>query len=272
MKKVLSIICLLALAMTACQKQEETAQSGSNTTNDNNVANGTNTFDMPVKKYLVKEYFAGDPSHPTRVIEWNEDFTRITHITTQENTIWQLDYDFVYYENDSMRVVLSQPDYPLSSALTLFSDYTCHFDEEGRISSIDYFYNTYYQSTQKYNYDQSGKLISVVDEQHNIGLRYVWEGDNVCEARKIPSDELEYSFSGFTEHFHPDCTLPYLLADGNGYAFRNLTEPLWKNWYSYGPDWHYEHDEDGYVTCSYRINEEGERTAIVNYEYAQKRN
>jgi hypothetical protein len=94
----------------------------------------------------------------------------------------------------------------------------------------------------------------------------------VYEVRKAPSEELVYSFSGFTEHFHPDCTLPYLLEDGNGYAFRHLTEPLWKNWYNETPDMHYEYDEDGYVTCSYRITEEGERTAITHYEYAQKRN
>lgn len=271
MKKVLSIICLLALAMIACQKQEqETAQSGTNTNNDNHVVHSANTFDIPVKKYLEKEFYGDDSIHPVRVIEWNEDFTRIMHITTQQNTCWQVDYDFEYYENDSMRVIFSKPDD--AHTMVLFTNYTCHFDEEGRISSIDYYYNSNYQSSAKYNYDESGRLISVEDEEHNTGLRYIWEGDNVCEVRSIPSDELQYSFGCFTEHFHPDCTLPYLLEDGNAYAFWHLTQPLWKNWYNETPDMHYEYDEDGYVTCSYRITEEGERTAITHYEYAQKRN
>ena len=190
MKKVLSIICILAVAMTACQKQE-TASDGNNNTN---AANFANTSEIPVKKYLVKEYYGEDPTYPERVIEWNDDFTRITHITTQLNTCWQLDYDFEYYGNDSMRVVLSKPDD--AHAMVFFSDYTCHFDEEGRISSIDYFYNSQYQSSVKYNYDESGKLVSTIDEEHNIGLRYVWDGDNVCEVYKIPTGELQHSFSG----------------------------------------------------------------------------
>ena len=267
MKKVLSIICILAFALTACQKQEqETAQGGDN--NNIEANSTTNTSEMAVKKYLVKEYYGEDPTYPERFIEWNDDFTRITHITTQLNTYWQLDYDFEYYGNDSMRVVLSKPDD--AHVMVLFSDYTCHFDEEGRISSIDYYCNSQYQSSVKYNYDESGKLVSTMDEEHNIGLRYVWDGDNVCEVYKIPSGELQYSFSGFTEHFHPHCTMPFLLEDGNSYAFWHLTEPLWKNWYNETPDMHYEFDEDGYVTCSYRINEQGERTAITHYEYAQK--
>ena len=267
MKKVLSIICILAFALTACQKQEqETAQGGDN--NNIEANSTTNTSEMAVKKYLVKEYYGEDPTYPERVIEWNDDFTRITHITTQLNTYWQLDYDFEYYGNDSMRVVLSKPDD--AHAMVLFSDYTCHFDEEGRISSIDYYCNSQYQSSVKYNYNESEKLVSTMDEEHNIGLRYVWDGDNVCEVYNIPSGELQYSFSGFTEHFHPHCTMPFLLEDGNSYAFWHLTEPLWKNWYNETPDMHYEFDEDGYVTCSYRINEQGERTAITHYEYAQK--
>ena len=254
-KSVVFILLLLAGAMTACRKPEPGIVPGSG-----------ETTDTIVKKYLVREYYAEIPERPTRFIKWNDDFSHITHITTDSNTYFQVDYDFEYFGNDSMKVVLSLPNY--SAALVLFSEYTCHFDEVGRIAYIDYFVNTTYKKTEKYNYDLSGKLISVVDEKHNSGSRFVWDGDNVCEVYSITSGEQLRSFDTFFQYIHPYYTFPYLLPDGNTYNFWYLTEPLWKNWYNYASDMYYEVDEDGYVICSYRIDEQGEKTAVTNYEYA----
>ena len=125
------------------------------------------------------------------------------------------------------------------------------------------------KQTEKYSYDPSGKLVSVVDEEHNVGVRFVWDGNNVREVCGIPTGEQVRSFDGFIQHIHPYYTFPYLLPDGNTYNFWYLTEPLWKNWYNYASDMNVEFDEDGYVTCSYRIDEQGEKTAIIKYEYAQ---
>lgn len=254
MKKLFILICMMALAMTACRKPEPGVNPNGETT------------DTLVKKYLVKEYYAEIPERPIRFIEWNDDFTQIRHITTDSSALYQVDYDFEYYGCDSMRVVLSIP--ANSSALLLFSEYTCHFDGAGRIAYIDYFVNSAYKQTEKYNYDLSGKLVSVVDEEHNAGARFVWEGDNVCEVYEITTGKLLRSFNSFSQHIHPYYTFPYLLPDGNTYIFWYLTEPLWKNWFNYDSDMYYEVDEDGYVTCSYRIDEHGERTSVTNYGYA----
>lgn len=256
MKKTIILTFIVALALTACRKLEPGIDP-----------NGNELVDTLVKKYLVKEYYAEIPERPIRFIEWNDDFTQIRHITTDSSALYQVDYDFEYYGSDSMQVILSLPAY--SSALVLFSEYTCHFDEAGRISYIDYYNNSVYKQTEKYNYDSSGKLVSVVDEEHNAGVRFVWDGDNVREVCGITTGEQLRSFDGFFQHIHPYYTFPYLLPDGNTDNFWYLTEPLWKNWYNYTSDMYYEVDEDGYVTCSYRIDELGEKTAITNYEYVK---
>ena len=189
MKKCLLFTCIFALALTACRKPELGTEPNSETT------------DTLVKKYLVKEYYAEIPERPIREIEWNDDFTRIRHITTDSSALYQVDYDFEYYGRDSMRVVLSIP--ANSSALVLFSEYTCHFDEAERISHIDYYINSVYKLTEKYSYDSSGKLVSVVDEKHNAGARFVWDGDNVREVYSITSGERLRSFDNFFQIIMP---------------------------------------------------------------------
>lgn len=258
MNRIFILICMIALAMTACRKP----QPGLN-------PDESETTDTLVRKYLVREYYAEIPEHPIRVIEWNDDFTQIRHISTDSGTYYQVDYDFMYFGNDSMKVSLSLPDY--SYAIVLFSEYTCHFDEAGRITNIDYFVNSAHTQTEKYRYDLFGKLVSVMDEEHNVGIRFLWDGENVCETYGIPSGELVHGFSGFTEHIHPYYTLPFLLPDGNTYNFWHLTEPLWKNWHNYVSNMCYEIDEDGYVTCSYCIDEQGEKTAVTNYVYSNQK-
>ncbi len=259
MKKILFWLGLIALVTTACKPEPEPGDPNGHETND--------TTEAVVKKYLVKEYYANAPDQAIRVINWNNDFSKITHITTQQNTYFQLDFSFEYYGSDSMRVVLSKPNN--SSALVLFTDYTCFFDELGRISKIDYFANSEYQSSQKYNYDSSGKLISVRDEEHDAGYRFVWDGDNVCE---IYLGDTPYTINGFSNHYHPYYSFPYLLSSGDGYNSQFLTMPLWKNWYNYSPDIQYKYDEEGYVTCEYRIDDQGEVKVIKYYEYASTYN
>jgi len=259
MKNRLLGLFIIALAITACKPDPEPGIDPY----DGGTSDTTETL---VKKYLVKEYYANAPEQPEIIIEWNDDFSRINHITTHQNTYFQLDFCFDYYGNDSMRVVLSKPDY--SANWGLFTDYTCFFDELGRINTIDYYANSERQSTQKYNYDSSGKLVSVVDEEHNAGFRFIWDGDNVCEIYSVSSGELMNSISSFAEHIHPYFSFPYLLQSGDGYYSNFLTMPLWKNWYNYRPDIQYEYDEEGYVTSIYRIDEQGKEVVIKYYEYA----
>lgn len=260
MKKTAILLCMLALALAACKPEPEPEPT------PNNGGQNNDTTETVVKKYLVKEFYA-EPDCPIREFTWNEDFSRIMHITTYKNNPYQLDYDFDYYGKDSMKVVISKP---LDSwGLAFSTNYTCHFDEDERINRIDYYYNSSYQSTQMYHYDTQGRLVSVTDEQHNTGIRFEWNGENICATYSIPSEEQQNSFDDFTEYLHPEYNMPYLLPDCDSYHFWYLTEPLWRNWYNEFSNMKVECDEDGYVTCSYRIDEHGEKYAVTNYEYNQ---
>ena len=261
MKKTAIILCLLAFALSACKPDPEPEPEPA----PNNGGQNNDTTETVVKKYLVKEYYADFPDEPLKVIEWNDDFTRITHITTYKNNPYQLDFSFEYYGDDSLRVVLSKP--ADSWAIALFSDYMCHFDGLGRIKSVDYYRNSEYQCSDIYNYDLSGKLVSIVDTEHNGGTQFVWDYDNVCEI-STTSGELLYSFGGFTNHYHPYSTLPYLLKSGDGYHSMMLTKPLWKNWYTNNSQGGcYEFDEDGYVDYAYFITIDGDTNSRICYDY-----
>ena len=257
-KYLLFLIIIVASLMAACQKPEDEA--------GDDVVVTADTTEPVVKKCLVMEYCAGYVDKPERVIEWNDDFTRITHVTTRQNTPWQLDFDFEYYGNDSMRVVLSRPDY--SWALVYFSDYTCHFDTQGRVSSIDYYVYSDYKYTEKYHYDDWGKLVGVEDEEHHCGFRFVWDGENVSDRIDIYEGDTVYHYDGFVPQIHPYSTLPYLLRSGDSYGFEYLTNPLWRNWYNHASNMGYEYDEDNYVTCSYHIDEQGDKIGYRYFQYA----
>ena len=257
MKRTTLIICLLTMAMMACKPDPQPEP-------DPNIGGQPeDTTGTVVKKYLVKEYWEGFIDQPIRIINWNEDFSRIIHITTSQNTMYQLDFDFEYYGVDSMRVALSQ------AVWAHFPEYTCFFDVNGRIDHIDYYSYSGFKQTKKYSYDAQGRLISVIDNDHNIGQYFVWEGENVCEIHEDWPNGHDHYYYGFTDYIHPYYTLPYFLLSGDMYQSSELMTPFWKNWYTNDlEDVFIEHDEDGYVTCSYRINEEGEWYAIKHYEYA----
>ena len=228
---------------------------------------------IPVKKYLVKEYhpYESDTLSAVRVIQWNDDFTRILHITTERNTPYQIDFDFEYYGVDSFRVHLSKP--IDGWAMVLFTDYTCHLDSVGRISTIDYYYNFNYQSTQIYQYDETGHLVGLIYELDDglAGSRFQWDGNNVTAVYSVSTDELKQGYRGFHEDaIHPQSMMPFFLFSGDGYGHTYLTYPLWKNWFDNDSDLVCECDEDGYVISQYRIDENGEKKAITNYEYATK--
>ena len=268
MKRNLIWICIIALLATACKPEPEPGV-------DPNGGETNDTTETVVKKYLVKEYYHHTPNKPRRLIEWNEDFSKITHITTNLNDYFQLDYNFEYFGNDSLYVVVSKPEH--SAGLVYYTNYTCFFDKLGRISKINYYIDSVIWLSQKYKYDSSGKLTSIVDEENNTGYRFVWEGDNVCEIYVIPSGELMNCYGDFSEHIHPEYTIPYMLPDVDSYCFWYLTTPLWKKWYRHTPyNYHeftyHDFDEDGYVSCSYWIDENGEKKGIVNYEYEKSTN
>ena len=259
-KTTLLLSFVLSLIIVSCKPEPEPEPNGG--------GQGTDTTETMVKKYLVREYYADFPEESLKEIEWNDDHSRITHITTYKNNPYQLDFSFEYFGSDSMRVVLSKP--ADSWAILLYSSYTCIFDESGRIDHVDFYVNSEYQSTQVFLYDAQGRLVGLSDEQQQvIGPRFVWEGDNVCGIYNS-NGELLYDYYGFTEQYHPYSTLPYLLFSGDGYHSLILTEPLWKNWYTKNSEGgRYEYDEDGYVTYTYFVTPEGEINSRICYDYSE---
>jgi hypothetical protein len=87
MKKILLLsIILLSVMMTACKPDPINNEGDDN--------NDTIQEEEPiVKKYLVREY-ADYMGRLRYIIDWNEDFTRIEHITADSGTWDQIDYDF----------------------------------------------------------------------------------------------------------------------------------------------------------------------------------
>ncbi|MDY6436828.1 MAG: hypothetical protein SPK72_04590 [Bacteroidales bacterium] len=257
MKNLLIYIFSLVLVLTACHKTKADVDS-------NSVAP---TPDEPVvKKYLVKEYYYGYPNEPIKVIEWNEDYSKINHISTYQNTYYQLDFDFEYYGNDSMQVTLSAPDTAWS--MVIFTSYICHFDNSKKISKIDYYVNSVYQNSEQYNYDLNGKLVSIIDEEHDCGGRFVWDGDNVVGEYSLYSVEPAFTYEGFIDKYHQYSTLPYLLRSGDCYHGDYLTKPLWKNVCTYNSQQiYYEYDKDGYITLGCHVTLEGDTIPERCYEY-----
>ena len=99
MKKNFLLICIVVLVMTACRKPEP----GFLPDNDE-------TVDTIVKKYLVKQLLNDDPERIMLGIDWNDDFTKILHVKYGLGSGPYIDYDFLYYDYDSIQVTWSVSD------------------------------------------------------------------------------------------------------------------------------------------------------------------
>lgn len=251
------ILILLILSLTACHKTESPGGTPEPT-------------DTVVKKYLVKEYIE-NPDEPEKIIEWVEGFDRINRIVIKPgNPSFEVAYDFEYYANDSMRVLISFPDQSSLWYIT-YSNYMCHFCD-GRIYDIDYYLYDTYQYTEEYNYDEKNRLISVINNgEQPHGICYVWDDDNVIEIRDAISDTITQEYHDFCAHIDPEFTMPYVLFGGPYYRDGYLTKPLWKNWRKWDMDMvtcQHEYDGDGYVTLTYLVNE-GDTIHFMHYEYSK---
>ena len=103
MKKHLLYLCCMVLAVTACQKTKPDV-------NDNNPSP-----EPVVKKYLVKQLLNDEPERIMLAIDWNDDFSKVLHVKHGLGYGSILDYDFKYYGEDSIRILLSMPpeSYPM---------------------------------------------------------------------------------------------------------------------------------------------------------------
>ena len=254
MKKILLLsIILLSVMMTACKPDPINNEGDDN--------NDTIQEEEPiVKKYLVREY-ADYMGRLRYIIDWNDDFTRIEHITADSGTWDQIDYDFYYYGVDSMKVVAYTPSSGLNN-----SSYVCYLTNN-RIFKIDFYSNNEYKYTNYRTYNEEGKLISNIDSVNNCGTIFEWEGNNVVKTYSYSDgEETGTIYGNFSEHIHPYYTLPHLLR-GYGYNIY-ISQPLWKNFAIRSESHKYEYDSDGYVISEYYINEYGNCYGNVRYEYA----
>ena len=258
MKNILLFTCIFALALTACRKPEPGIDP-----------NGNETTDTLVKKYLVKTYIS-NPEEPEKIIEWDEGFKKINRIVTKPgNPSFEVAYDFEYYGDDSIRVVISLPEYS-SFWYIGFSNYICHLND-GRITTVDYYLYDAYQYTEEYNYDERGRLISVLNNgEHPHGNYYEWDEDNVCKTRGVLPESDIHEYNDFCEHIDPEYSMPFVLFCGKTaqYGDGYLTKPLWKNWRKWNGICKHEVDKDGYVTLSYFVNLEGDTLPHTHYVYS----
>ena len=264
MKKTLFLlpIFLLSFLMMTCKPDPIGGED------DNNTNNDTIPEEPIVRKYLVRECrstgFGLD--NPVFIIDWNDDFTKIEHITTDSGTYNQLEYDFDYYAEDSIKVSVYIPGH------TSKTNYICHL-EDGKITRIDFYYNSIYQKTQYRTYNTYGKLMSNIDSVNSCGTIFEWEGDNLIKTYLYNDGNIEYTgniYENFSEHIHPYYTQPHFLPGYGsyaGYSLGYITKPFWKNHWECTEKACYEYDTDGYVTSVFHINEDGSNTLYAKYEY-----
>lgn len=233
MKKIILLICLLALTLTACRKPQP-----------GGIPDNGETTDTVVRKYLVKQLLNDDPERIMLAIDWNDDCTKILHVKYGLGYGSILDYDFSYYENDSIRVILSMPteSYPLSSFW--YDSLMIHL-RQTKIDSICCYANGDLQRVQHYFYNEEGKLTA---RKYGDLDTFRWEGDNVVEC-KMYGLTSPITIDTFTSFIHPHYTLPFYLSSEVAFEIRQpLFTPLWKQQPIWSNHDRYEADEDGYLT------------------------
>lgn len=257
MKKTTLLLCLLAFALVACKPDPEPEPNNGGQNND--------TTETIVKKYLVKECLnIGDSLTPVRIIDWNDDYSKITHITAIKfgNNYYQLDHSFEYFGEDSIYITVTQPQD--SWGWPLFTTCTCHL-EEGRIVRIDYYRNAVFQNSDIFEYDELGRMIKRKTDDVSVEIQFEWDGKNVIRIKNGITGEILNTYSDFCDHIHPDFTLPYYLFTGD---FNVLTQPLWKNGYHTPNEGYHDCDTDGYITRTYFMDEKGDEITLRTYVYS----
>ena len=251
MRKILYLsIFLLSILMISCKP--DPIDNGDDDTNNTD----TIQEEPLVRKYLVREYWT-DRDKPIFIIDWNDDFTRIEHLITDSGTMYQVNYHFQYYDEDSIRIYITLPE--VNQGMYMYTNYTCHMND-GRISKIDMYYNEKYKDTRDYKYDDKNRLIEAG------GTSFVWDNNNVTKIC-YSDDTINYYKTG--NYIHPYYTLPYLLPSCSYFTTFGtyITKPLWRNFWEYPEQYHYKFDIDGYVTNVYYKTVDSVYLTYINYEY-----
>lgn len=233
MKKLLLLTCIFILALTACRKPEIGIDSNGET---------IDTTETIVKKYLVKQLFNDEPERIMLAIDWNDDCSKILHVKHGLGYGSILDYDFTYYNDDSIRVIFSMPLFSYPMGDFWYDSIMIHL-QQNRIDSICCYDNGTIWHVEKYCYDNNGKII---ERTYLFGTKdiFQWDGDNVIEACILLNN---YEYKCFTNYIHPHYNLPFYLSN---YVSGEIPAPLFTPLWKYAPQtdfFDYEVDEDNYV-------------------------
>ena len=263
MKKQIILLCLFALALTACNKPE--MPSDDNTPQDTIVPQETDTL---VKKYLVRQLLNDDPERIMLAIDWNDDCTQIRHVRYGLGYGSILDYDFNYYGNDSIIVTISLPpdSYPLWE---LWCNCMVIHLKQNKIDNICCYADSVLRYIENYCYDTEGRLI---ERKYLEGATdsFTWEGDNVVECCMMGRN---YNFDTLTDYIHPQYTLPFYLSNEVDFEIRTpLFLPLWKNQPLESHYNCYESDKDGYLTKMYHDSPSDSLEGCITFYYVTPKN
>ena len=236
MKKHVIYFCLLALAITACHKTKTDVDSNS----------VTPTPDEPVvKKYLVKQLMNDDPEKIMLAIDWNDDYTKILHVTYGLGYGSILDYDFKYYDEDSIRVIMSMPPFSYPLCYFWYDSIMIHW-QQGKIDSISCYLNGNLKEKEYYFYNDNGKL---AERTYHIADKdyFIWKDEDVVKCRMYGGGDI--TINAFTKYIHPQYTIPFYLASEVALEVRQpLFNPMWKHQPILKDYVQYEADDDNYLT------------------------
>jgi hypothetical protein len=235
MKKCFVLTCIFALLLTACSKPEPGVDPGSEM-ND--------TAEIVVKKFLEKQLFNDEPERIMLAIDWNDDCSQILHVKHGLGYGSILDYDFTYYNDDSIRVVFSMPQFSYPMWTFWYDSIMIHLQQE-RIDSICCFADGSIIHVEHYQYDEEGRIL---ERSFLFGAKdtFHWDDDNVVDACMLSHN---YNYDRFSEYIHPHYNLPFYLSNYVAHeAPMPLFTPLWK-YQPIAPSFvDIEADEEGYVT------------------------
>lgn len=209
---------------------------------DDNTNNDTLQEEPIVKKYLTKQLMNDDPEKIMLSIDWNDDCTQIKNVKYSMGYGSTANYEFTYYDNDSIRVDISILD-NLPNWTPYYDVIIIHLNQNCNIDKIYCYANNQIQDIEKYSYDEDGRLIERLYWKDIHKDEFVWNGDNVTKA-VINGNEYSYKF---TNYIHPQYMIPFYISDQIfETGGRPFLTPLWKNMPEDNCD--YEIDDDNYIT------------------------
>lgn len=256
MDRTTFFLILLSFFVTACKPEREPIPNNGGQDND--------TTETVVKKYLVKVLLNDDPEKIRLAIDWNEDCTRIYHVRySPVGSV--VDYDFKYYDNDSISVIPSLPQNSYPVWCFYYDSIIIHL-KETQIDHICCYSRGKLDDVEHYYYNNNGKLVKRSYFEDTATDTFKWEGDNVIEYNIMSYGTA--IIDSFTSYIHPYYNLPFYLSNEVAYEIQEpLFEPLWKYQPVQRNCKEYEVDEEGYITKMIFYNYDSTLVYSYNYYY-----